>query len=69
MGIIRLRSVIQCPKCGNKKEEIMPENACVHFYECTVCGELLKAKPDTCCVFCSYGDVTCPPKQKELNVK
>jgi hypothetical protein len=69
MGIIRLRSVIQCPKCGSIKEEIMPKNACVHFYECTVCGELLKAKPDTCCVFCSYGDVPCPPKQKELNVK
>lgn len=69
MKIIRLSSVLQCPKCGNKKEEIMPENACVRFYECTVCGELIKAKPDTCCVFCSYGDVDCPSKQNEINVK
>lgn len=57
MEEIELKSIIRCPECGSRKEEIMPENACVHFYECTACGELLTAKPGTCCVFCSYGDV------------
>ncbi|MGE5796174.1 MAG: GDCCVxC domain-containing (seleno)protein [Ignavibacteria bacterium] len=57
--------MIKCPKCGSKKKEIMPENACVRFYQCTVCGELLKSRSGSCCVFCSYGDVECPPKQME----
>ena len=28
------------------------------------CGALLKPKPGDCCVFCSYGDVPCPPIQE-----
>jgi uncharacterized protein (DUF4415 family) len=27
-------------------------------------GALLKPKPGDCCVFCSYGDVPCPPIQE-----
>jgi len=41
----------------------MPLNACQYFYDCKGCGELLKAKPGDCCVFCSYGTVQCPPMQ------
>lgn len=43
----------------------MPENACQRFYLCTGCGETLKPKPGDCCVFCSYADTPCPPKQEE----
>jgi hypothetical protein len=59
-----LQSVISCPKCGFKKEEIMPEDSCQFFYECENCKELLKPKKGDCCVFCSYGSIPCPPVQK-----
>ena len=44
----------------------MPVDACAFFYECTGCGERLRPKPGDCCVFCSYGDVPCPPVQEAL---
>lgn len=58
-----MKSAITCPNCSFSKEEIMPEDACVHFYECTNCRALLKPKAGDCCVFCSYGTVKCPPVQ------
>lgn len=63
MNEVKLNSVITCPGCNFSKEEIMPLDACVHFYECTNCGALLKPKEGDCCVFCSYGTVKCPPIQ------
>ncbi|MFD1095578.1 GDCCVxC domain-containing (seleno)protein [Salegentibacter chungangensis] len=63
MAII-LKSVITCPKCGHKKEEEMPANACEFFYTCENCKQILKPKPGDCCVYCSYGTVPCPPIQK-----
>jgi hypothetical protein len=42
----------------------MPTNACQYFYDCPVCGVLLRPKPGDCCVFCSYGDMACPPIQE-----
>ena len=41
----------------------MPTNACQWFYDCKGCGAVLKPRPGDCCVFCSYGDVACPPMQ------
>jgi len=60
---MELESVIKCPKCGFEREETMPEDSCLFFYECTNCKTLLKPKPGDCCVFCSYGTVKCPSKQ------
>ena len=60
---IILESVITCPVCGHKEKEIMPEDACVHFYECKNCKNIIKPKPGDCCVFCSYGTEKCPSKQ------
>lgn len=60
-----LESMITCPKCGFDKEEIMPTDACLFFYECTNCRALLRPEPGDCCVFCSYGTEKCPPKQYE----
>ncbi|HEV8646214.1 MAG TPA: GDCCVxC domain-containing (seleno)protein [Burkholderiales bacterium] len=59
-----LESMITCPKCGFDKKEIMPTDACLFFYECTNCRALLRPEPGDCCVFCSYGTVSCPPKQQ-----
>lgn len=60
-----LESTITCPKCGYQKVEVMPTDACQWFYECAGCKILLRPKAGDCCVFCSYGDVPCPPIQSE----
>ncbi len=60
---VTLLSIITCPHCGAAKAEIMPEDACQWFYECTSCKTMLKPKDGDCCVFCSYGSVACPPIQ------
>lgn len=57
------QSTITCPKCGFSKEEEMHTDACQYFYECENCKTLLKPKAGNCCVFCSYGNVKCPPVQ------
>ena len=41
----------------------MPTDACRYFYSCIGCGVTLKPLPGDCCVFCSYADHVCPPKQ------
>jgi hypothetical protein len=54
---------ITCPACGFAKDEVMPLDACVQIYDCSRCGAKLSPKPGDCCVFCSYSDSRCPPKQ------
>lgn len=61
---MRLVSTVTCPVCGHRATEAMPTNACQFFYECKGCGALLKPTEGHCCVFCSYGDVPCPPTQE-----
>ena len=63
MDII-LESTITCPKCKHQETEVMHTNACEYFYNCKGCGELLKAKNGDCCVFCTYGNRSCPPIQE-----
>lgn len=60
-----LVSTITCPDCGHAERETMPTNACQWFYDCKGCGVLLKPKKGDCCVFCSHGDVACPPIQQD----
>ncbi|PHS36177.1 MAG: hypothetical protein COA91_12535 [Robiginitomaculum sp.] len=56
-------STITCPKCGHKSADVMPTDACMWFYDCAGCASILKPKKGDCCVYCSYGDVPCPPIQ------
>ncbi len=58
-----LRSIITCPACGHREEKTMPTNACLFFYDCPACKARLKPQAGDCCVFCSYGSVSCPPVQ------
>ena len=58
-----LTSAITCPHCSARETETMPTDACQWFYECGGCGAMLRLKRGDCCVFCSYGDVKCPPIQ------
>jgi hypothetical protein len=60
---IELTSTLTCPRCGHASTEAMPTNACIWFFDCPGCHELLSPKPGDCCVFCSYGTVPCPPVQ------
>lgn len=62
VGVV-LRSTLTCPDCGHVESMAMPTDACLWFHECGGCGVLLKPLPGDCCVFCSYGDVPCPPIQ------
>ena len=59
-------SVLKCPNCGFARQESMPVDACLYFYECTACKVLLRPHAGHCCVFCSYGSVACPPVQQQL---
>ena len=58
-------SKLTCPVCGFDQEVEMPTDACQFFYECTSCKSVLRPKSGDCCVFCSYADRRCPPRQQE----
>lgn len=65
MGEIKTKAKLTCPKCGREQSADMPTDACVHFYKCEQCGKVMTPKKSDCCVFCSYADTKCPPKQSE----
>lgn len=60
---MQLTSAITCPACGAQTTETMDLNACRYFVTCPQCKERLRPLEGDCCVFCSYGDAPCPPKQ------
>jgi len=64
---IKLNSIITCPKCGFQKEETMPTDTCQFFYECENCKNVLRPNEGDCCVYCSYGSVSCPSIQEQQN--
>lgn len=64
---IILQSVINCPNCVHQKEENMPTDACKYLYACEQCQHVLKPKGGSCCVYCSFGSVACPPIQQSGN--
>lgn len=66
---IQTKTTLTCPKCQYKQPVEMPTDACQHFYKCQSCGEILKPKEGDCCIFCSYADSKCPPKQLEQKSK
>ena len=57
-------SKITCPACAARSLDQMPSNSCVYFYHCLRCNSIFKPTPGDCCVYCSYGTVSCPPRQK-----
>ena len=68
MSAIQLESQVTCPECGHVQVEIMPTDYCQIFYQCANCQTTLRPLSGDCCVFCSYGDVKCPPEQDTSNV-
>ena len=59
-----LESTITCPECGHRETETMPTDYCLVVHDCGGCGRVLRPLAGDCCVFCSYGDVPCPPVQE-----
>ena len=59
----RHEATLTCPRCGHAERLRMPTDACLYFHPCAGCGTLLRPLPGDCCVFCSYADVPCPPRQ------
>ena len=66
---VKTTATLTYPKCHRLQTAKMPTDACQHFYKCQSCGETLAPKKGDCCVFCSYADIKCPPKQMEVEVK
>ena len=62
--LMQLTSTLTCPECGGVATETMPTNACQFFYDCRHCAAVLRPLAGDCCVFCSFGDVPCPPIQE-----
>ena len=56
---------LTCPHCDAVQDVEMPTDACQFFYQCISCQSVLRPKEGDCCVFCSYADLPCPPKQAE----
>ena len=67
MPEIILESKLICPECAFEKVEVMPTDACMFYYECAGCKNLLRPLSGDCCVFCSYGSIKCPPIQEGIN--
>lgn len=63
--VLEIQSTVTCPECGYAQKETMPTDACLFYYDCKGCYVLLRPLPGDCCVFCSYGDVACPPVQEQ----
>ncbi len=59
------KTELKCPECSFIQEAEMPTDTCQFFYECVNCKTMLKPNKGDCCVFCSYADQPCPPKQLE----
>lgn len=62
---VLLESTVTCPECGTATRARMPTDTCQFFWECPACGVLLRPHRGDCCVFCSFGDVPCPPMQRQ----
>lgn len=44
-----LRSVLRYPHCGFSREQTMPTDACLYFYECTQCRHNAQRPGRSCC--------------------
>jgi len=54
------KAKLKCPYCGNIQEVTIPQNSCLHLYECIVCHKILTPTLGSCCVICAYSNKTCP---------
>lgn len=60
---VKTKTNLTCPKCNYVQPVEMPTDACQISFKCINCNELLEPRKGDCCVFCSYAEEKCPPKQ------
>ncbi|TGV04901.1 hypothetical protein EM932_01720 [Flavivirga rizhaonensis] len=63
---ILLETTISCPYCNHKMNIKMSETSIHFIHECNNCKKILRPLEGSCCIFCSYGNTTCPSSQKIL---
>jgi len=67
-----LKSENYMSKCGHKKcrEGICQRTPLFNsYYECDNCKTVLEnQRKDDCCVYCSYGTVSCPSIQRKQKI-
>ena len=51
-----------------KERKPMPVDSCLLLYICEGCGATLRPTARDCCVFCTFGSIACPPKQKQTMI-
>ncbi|MCA9865162.1 MAG: hypothetical protein KIS95_05120 [Anaerolineae bacterium] len=59
------RTHLTCPVCGAREELEIPADMCLFFHTCATCSARFRPEAGDCCVFCSYGDASCIPQQRE----
>ena len=61
--LLVLEATIVCPVCGESSRQTMPTDACQWIYVFEACRARSRPLEGDCCVFCSYSDQVCPPRQ------
>lgn len=63
-------AILTCPHCETQQKVVMPLVGFQHYYKCTnqECAADLAPLEGKDCVFCSYADKPCPPKQVDPTI-
>jgi hypothetical protein len=65
--MVETEAILTCPHCGKSYQVIMPVDYCQIRLVCPECQQTITPKDGDCCIFCSFADKPCPPKQKSEN--
>jgi len=69
-NMVETRAIMTCPHCGASYEVEMPTEFRQIMMLCPKCGKKITPMEGEDCIFCSYADKKCPPKQLvELKAK
>ena len=60
-----MNSKFKCPYCDQEQIADMGFDSCLYFWKCKDCEKIIKPLEGDCCVFCSYGETKCLPKNQE----
>ncbi len=61
------KNMLTCPECASQQTAEMLDTGHSYAYQCDHCSEIIEKKEDSCCVYCSYGEVKCPSQQIKWN--
>lgn len=61
LNLVKDKASLKCPHCDHIQEVLIPQNTCLHLYECRICHKTISPTPGSCCVICAYSDKNCPP--------